>query len=320
MAGRPIVIEFAARTRDFLRGSRDVQASTEDIADELRDATRDADKFEASFTASMKDAERAADRAARNMGRDFKRVEDDLGEVGREAGQEFKQNLGESLASGDLSGVVQDTLGGLVSSLKGPIGGAAVVAAGAAAIAFGQVREDWERMMTALSGSFDNLMSQMQETNRFYQSAGELQQVLNQSVRENAEEWRPVMEAAETLGMTVQEIGLAILQGGDATKDLETKLKRVRDEGTTVSGNAANVAVSSSDSAKAAEVLLRHLRAGGGELADLKADWQTIASAAGVSARAAERQAAALRNARDYAAGLGGRVQGSRNPYQNEPI
>ena len=142
---RPIVIEFAANVRDFLRGSKDVERATEDIADELKDAGRDAERFEREFRESMRDAEKAADKTARNAERDFDRMGDEMGEVGSEAGDEFKQNLSESLSSGDVDSLVQDTLGGVISGLSGFAAVGATAVAGVAALVFNEMQEQAEK-------------------------------------------------------------------------------------------------------------------------------------------------------------------------------
>lgn len=335
MANRPISIEFVAEVAQFLKNARNVEVSVDDIADALMAASSDAKDLERKMSRAMKDAEKdveglervikdipkATDKMADAAKQDFKKVEDAASEAGQEAGEEFRQNLGEAVSSGDLGDILTDTLGGLVSSLKGPLGLAGAAAAAGAAIAIQQVRADWESMMEALGGAFDGLMAQMQETGRYYQSANEQQQILNDAVRENAEEWGPVRENAELLGMTVQDVGLAILEGGDATDDLKAKLLEARDAGTKVVGEGAQTYIHMNDSAKAANELLKWLQEGGGELADLKDDWATIQSASGISARNTEAMAAAMKNARDYAAGLGGRMPGGgRGVYQDQAV
>lgn len=159
---RPIVIEFAANVRDFLRGTRDVERATEDIADELQSATKASDRFEREFEQSMRDAERAAGRTSRGVEKDFDRMGDEMGEVGDEAGQEFKQNLSESLSSGDIDSLVQDTLGGVISGLSGAAAGAAAAVAGVAALVFNEMQEQAEKAaelatntVAAIDGLYD---------------------------------------------------------------------------------------------------------------------------------------------------------------------
>jgi len=144
--GKPIVIEFAAKTRDFLRGTRDVERSTDDIADSLLTAGKDAERFEREFQQSMDAAEREASRTAKSVESDFRDMSGEMGDIGSEGASELRQNMAEGLSSGNLEDVVQGTLGGLVSGLSGVAGGATAVLAGVGAAAVNQIVAHNERV------------------------------------------------------------------------------------------------------------------------------------------------------------------------------
>jgi len=254
MAGRPIVIEFAAKTRDFLRGTKDVERSTEDIADSLQDASRDADRFERDFGGAMKDAERAADRSSRKIGQDFDRAGDEIGEVGREAGQEFQQNLGESLASGNVEDILQDTLGGLVGSLKGPLGIASAGLAAVAAIAFNEVRKQAEETAEFVSGALEDLAGAISATGEILSSEERERAYLEwlDEVQDKLAGWK---ERADAAGVPLDAITESIYFGGDGLSDWVDHLDEIVRAGTTIGGQGNNTYEIQTEQAKEARKL-----------------------------------------------------------------
>lgn len=153
-----IKIPFIADVDGFLRGTRDLEESLDDVADALDDISTAGSDVDAKVGGDLKDAAKTADASAEKISKSFKtafreveaagrtssrkvRAEvDDVGDKGsatlREFSSEAKQNVGETLASFDgsvSSGVdaVQGTVGGLVTAL-GPAGmiGAAVIGVG----------------------------------------------------------------------------------------------------------------------------------------------------------------------------------------------
>ena len=116
MPNKPISIEFTAETDKYEKGLKDAERATEKLGDEIEDLSKSSGK------------------AARGVSDDFDRLGDSAADAGSEVGDEFKQNLGQSLASGDMSALLTDTLGGLVASLKGPVGLAGAAIAGVAPI------------------------------------------------------------------------------------------------------------------------------------------------------------------------------------------
>ena len=144
MANRPVELRFVAEIAQFLRDTKKVQVSTEDIADALVAVSNSGEDLERKLARAMRESERdverleravkdipkATDDMADKADKDFRRFGDDAGDAGKDAGRNLAQNLGEGLSSGDLSDTLQDTLGELVGSISGPVG--AAVAAGAA--------------------------------------------------------------------------------------------------------------------------------------------------------------------------------------------
>jgi hypothetical protein len=165
MASKPrdLVARFLSDVQGFLRGS-------DQMADALEDTVRDLDKVADAGDDSARRLARAYDRAGDEMRRDMadstRSVKGDVADTGKEAGAEFAQNLGQSLASGDSSRIVQDSVGGLIGSLAlaGPLG--AVVAAGGA-IALGlwnafeqKTKEQKEAVLAAAGELYQGLIDQ----------------------------------------------------------------------------------------------------------------------------------------------------------------
>lgn len=107
MAGKGIEIDIAANTRDFQRGTKDVEAALEGVADALDDVSKDAaksgDKIGDELSDGTKDGARKAERAVDGIsdaltdaGRDAKRAGDKIGD-GIEAGAEDAERSVEKL-------------------------------------------------------------------------------------------------------------------------------------------------------------------------------------------------------------------------------
>lgn len=254
---RPIEISFAANVRDFLRKMRGVEDSVDDVAESLDDAAKDADGFERDFTDAMKDAERAAERSGRDIGNSFDGVDDQFGQVGQEAGQEFRQNLGESLSSGNLEDIFQDTLGGLVASMKGPLGLAVGAVAAVAALAFNQARQEAEKLGEFVEGiagavdeQFDVLEGRMTELQRTEQFAEWLE--------ENKNTLQELADVAGVAGVNMNDFAVAAFEGGAEAATIREQLQEAVRAGTTIVGEANPTPVLD-DSAQAASEMMRYL-------------------------------------------------------------
>lgn len=231
MAGRPIVIEFAANVRDFLKGTRDVERATGDIADELKDATRDAERFEREFQQSMRDAEREAGRTSRSVEGDFRDMSGEMGEIGQDAGDEFVSNIGEAVSSGDIGGLIEGTLGGIVGGLKGPVGLAAGALAGVAVVAFQQVREEAERM-AAWSDSWAQGFRDQVAQARDELKQEDIQAGFEQWLADNEESFLKIAGDLEQLGIDANDFATALYAGGEPAQQMMDAINSMRDSST----------------------------------------------------------------------------------------
>jgi hypothetical protein len=146
VANKPIRIEFVAEVAQYLRDTKKLEVSTEDIADALNATTKNAEDLERKLGRAMKGAEKdaeslervlrdlpkATDGAARDIARDFDKIGDEAKTAGKDAGRNLGQSLGEGLSSGDLGGVLQEVLGETLGEISGPASAAIAVGAGIA--------------------------------------------------------------------------------------------------------------------------------------------------------------------------------------------
>jgi hypothetical protein len=223
--GRPIVVEWAANVRDFLKGTGQVEKSVEDVAKELKDATKESGRFEDRFTADMRKAERSADRAAKNIEDDFARAPGKLGEFGSEAGDEFMQNLGESVSSGDVEGLLAGVAGGLVGGLSGPLAFAAGAIGAVAIGVFQKTKEETERLQEEIKERVDTMFSAFLDGAVNFQGQWDDLQ-LQERVKDlldsmSAEEIEEARSAAETLGVPWETMIEAIAGDTDAIALME---------------------------------------------------------------------------------------------------
>lgn len=284
---RPIVIAFAANVRDWLRGTNDVERSLEEISDDLKAAGDDADKFERDFTDAMRDAERAADKAGDNISRDFQtKTAGGFGDAGKEASQEFKQNLGESLASGDIDSIVQDTLGGLVSGLSGPLAAGAAALAALATLAFASVRKEAEELKEfteALAGSLRGLYEQgiMNAT------ALDRLNAFNAFLEDQAEQIDNLGPRFAAAKVESDAYLTSIFQGGPALEAQRAELERIMEESNTLYVTSRGIQGVQSEQYLAAERLLGYLN----EQSDVHTE---IAGQMGTQATASQEMARQL--------------------------
>lgn len=228
--GRPIIIEFGSKVRDFLRGTKKVERSTEDIADSLKDATKDAEKFEREFTSAMDEAARESKNASRKIEKNFDDTGGQLGDIGSEAGDEFVQNIGEAISSGDIEGLLQGTLGGLVGGLKGPIAAAAATLGGLAVIAFQQVRAEAEALTAFYESwqeAFVALVKQTADELTLEEVAAQYQAFLDENYDKIAE-FGPLLDDAQ---IDAETFWKTLFTGGTAAEELLGYLSGIVDQG-----------------------------------------------------------------------------------------
>jgi len=282
---RPIVIAFAANVRDWLRGTGDVEKSLDDISSDLKQAGDDADKFERDFSDAMRDAERAADKAGDNISRDFKtKTKDGFGETGKEASQEFKQNLGESLASGDVSSIVQDTLGGLVSGLSGPLAGAAATLAGLATLAFSSVQKEAEQLKE-FTESLASTLQGLYEQGIMTADKLEKLQAFNQFLEDQADTIDDLSDKFGVAGIASETYLTSLFQGGPALALQREELEKIMEQSNTLYVTNRGIQGVQSDQYLAAERLLGYLNEQGDKQGEIAGQMTTQASASQELAR-----------------------------------
>lgn len=239
---RPIEFTFIADVAKYLREVKKMEVSTEDVADALVATTNSADDLERKLSKAMRAAEQdtegleraikdlpdASRNAARKIDKDMADVEQSMADAGKESAQEFKQNLGESLSSGDLSSIVQDTAGGLVSGLSGPLAGAAAALAGVASLAFGRLQEQAAQAAQLA----DTYLSQMRD--RLGMIQGEIDkgfktQQMQEFVKENIDLFQGINDELVLAGINATDYVTAMYEGGQPLADMEAKLRTQRD-------------------------------------------------------------------------------------------
>jgi hypothetical protein len=322
VANKPIRIEFVAEVANYLRETKKLEVSTEDIADALNATTKNSEDLERKLGKAMrsagKDAEslervlkdipKATDQAADKASKDFDRIGDDARDAGREVGDEFRQNLGESLSSGSMEDLVSDTLGGIVGSMKGPLGLAAAGVAGVGALIFNKLKEDWQSTTEAMKTAAQSLVDMQIEVGRQILFNSEKQKLMQDLVKEDPELWAKVREQAEMLGLTLGDVGDAIFGGEDAMAALKQKLMETVDQGKILNTGADQYGQKLTPAAAAAASILGYLQGQQGEIdkASLALDnYRSIMDDAAYSASILREN---LRMSNDYAAGLGGRA------------
>jgi hypothetical protein len=319
VASKPIRIEFVAEVAQYLRDTKKLEVSTEDIADALNATTKNADDLERKLGRAMKGAEKDAEslkrvlddlpkstgKAAKAADDDFRKIGDDAKEAGREAGQEFRQNLGESLASGNLSDLFSDTLGGLISSLQGPIGIAAAGIGAGALLIFNKLKEDWQATVDAMNTLAQSLVDKQIELGRQFLFQSEKLEVMRGIIKENPELWGKVRVAAEALGYTLDDVAAAMLGGTAEADAFKRKLQDAVQAGTTLEQGTGRISLTGP--ASQALQLLQLMQQTSGAVEGANTEFLNMQSLLGQSATNAQALQNALRNARDYAAGVGGR-------------
>lgn len=288
-SARALVVELVADVKDFVKGT---QEADDALSDFVRDADRDLDKLETAVHGvefdklgreakdAAQDVERAFDNLAREAKQSFRKIDqaadqvnigpmkEKMGEAGSEVGSEFAQNLGESLSSGDLTSLAQDTAGGLIGAFQGIGGGIGIGLAGAAAVAttiFAKIQAEAEakaeRIKTVTASIFDELSGAMKESLEEMTRG----QAYNDFVAgfskdgDLADGMKQMSALARKAGVNVGDIAAAFVNGGPAAETMRKRLTTIKDEGTRISANAKGTQTSMSGSAKAADKLSGYL-------------------------------------------------------------
>jgi hypothetical protein len=238
VAGKPIKIEFIAEVAQYLRDTKKLEISTEDIADALVATSNDAADLERklgrAIRASERDVEslrravgdlpRTTARATSDASDDFKKFGKEASESGRDTGRDFASSLGEGLASGDVSDSLTDALAGTLGNISGPV--SAAVAAGAAiALAlynsFADTSKTQKEKMAEVFGFTDLLTGEVDKLARLTAGIAEL------GGGDEATGWRDAAKYAAELGISAGEV--AELVSGRISPDTEATYLYVKE-------------------------------------------------------------------------------------------
>lgn len=293
---RDVVVRFLADTREFLRGTQNVERAYDDMA---RSADHVADEGEDSARRLARAYERAGDKVKRESKATSKATQDAYADAGREAGDEFAQNLGESLSSGDISGLLSGTLGGLVGTFGkgGPIA-LALGALGAVGVGvFQALSAAAEQAAADAQAAFDDIQDNASDSAR-------LTNFLTSRFGGTAKGWEQIAAYAEASGIAAKDIAYALSVGGPRARDMADRFDAIARKAYETDGV---------------------LDASNSKLIDGADDLRDRADAMERAARAAQTQATALGqsnqylrdSARYYAAayGKGSSVYNSQVPY-----
>ena len=307
MPNKPINFEFTSDTDKYEKGLKDAERATRKLGDDIEDLPDSSGK------------------AARGIKSDMDKVEDEMADAGKEGAQEFKSNLGESLASGDLSTILQDTMGGLVSGLSGPLAGAAAVFAGVAALGFQQVQKKAEEVAAAT----ESIMGLMRD--RFGMIEAEMDKAfkrgqLKEFVTENIDLFQKLTPQLERMGVGADEYSSAMLEGGAAAKAMEERIRGILQAHTTMEGPLGHQRPVYDDIAQAAQATLTALTDQKGahkdaaaeaatydtimnhssqSVANIRKDWEWIAKQKPVTLEVKQKTIAAYGTANPYGVGGG---------------
>lgn len=200
-----------------IRETQDLQRAEDELA---RNTATTADKVAASWREMARDV----DTSGQHIDRTVTEVDHDtrakLGDTGKEAGNEFVQNLGESVSSGDLSSIAQDTAGGLASTfgMAGPIGVAFAGLATGASLIFAGIQAHAQKVSEATSAAFDDLISASDKESKFRNQVTALYGDFQGGIVE-------LGKLAEQTGVPMQDIADALTGGGRAAQKLQEQIR-----------------------------------------------------------------------------------------------
>jgi chromosome segregation ATPase len=191
--------------------------------------------------------------------------------------------------------------------MKGPLGLAAAGVAGVGALLFNKLKEDWQTTADALKNTAQGLVDMQIEVGRQLLFNTERQKVMQDLVKQDPEFWSKTREVAESLGLTLEDVGDAILGGQDAMDALKQKLKDTVGESDVLNESAVQYGPKLTPGAAKAAELLGYLDQAGDKAEESADQFWTMESVLGRSSANAKALQENLRLARDYAAGIGGR-------------
>lgn len=245
-----VSLSVASDTKDFLNGiKRGVVQPLEDVSDVLQDVAKDGDRAGEQLEDSMRDAQKDTvklsrdydelNRKVREAGRSGREFDSGMregmtgaGEAVREFGDEAKQNISETFSSfrgepEDFAQIVQDTFGGVISSL-GPLGMAAG-AAGALGIgliltAFEQGKISEQEFRERVAGLADTLIETGGEGAEAMQAVADRMRDLVSPTEDGAMSLDKIRRMAEDSGVEFSELAQAYAHAGG---DLEAYIREV---------------------------------------------------------------------------------------------
>ncbi len=288
---RDLLVRFLADVNPFVRDTDKVQRAYEDVAREQDDLARNGDQAARKLSSSY---QRAADKISRDIKTSGKETKTTLKDTGKEAGQEFVANLGESISSGDLSGVLSGTAGGLASTfgLAGPIGIAFAGLATVGATVFAGLSAAAKQAAQDAQTAFDELISGADRESRLRSRLESLFGSYQEGLIE-------LGKLSDLTGVSIADIADGLAYGGTKATELEGYLGKVRDAGTRtttgLSGGRAGQGLTKvlDDSANAANTLRGYL--------------ERASAATDGAAKAEARRADALRTSASYFAAAYGK-------------
>lgn len=218
---RDLVVRFLSDVKGFLNGTDRMEEALRDVA---RDEERLADAGEDSARRLTRAYDRAADEMVRDQRRAHRDVREGFADTGKEAGQEFTQNLGEAISSGDVSGLLGDTAGGLAATFgaTGKVGAAFAALAGVAAVTWAAIQQDAEKTKEVALAAFDSITTQADKRARL-NSALEAQYG---SVMEGLE---AIQKMSDSTGIDVERIKDAFAAGGPEARKMAEQAERIKE-------------------------------------------------------------------------------------------
>jgi hypothetical protein len=218
---RDVVVKFLNDTAQFLRGTDQMSDAYDDLADDQREL---ANQGERSARELARAYDTAGDKIARDAQQSGRKVKRAYGDVGKEAGQEFASNLGESISSGDLSGLAGGTAAGLAGTFgaTGPIGAALTLLGVAGATAFAKIKTAAEEAGQAANDAFEQILSRASDEEK-------LRSRLELYFGSYEEGLAKIAQLSEDTGIPLAEIGDALIKGGAPARALADEAERMAD-------------------------------------------------------------------------------------------
>jgi hypothetical protein len=168
------------------------------------------------------------------------------------------------------------------------------------------LKEDWQATTEAMKTAAQGLVETQIALGRELLFNTERQKAMQDLVKEDPELWSKIRVQAETLGLTLEDIGNAIFGGEEAMEALRQKLMGVVGESDALNESAGQYGPKLTPAAAAAAEILGYLRGQEGEIDAATEAWKNYKSVLDESVGAAANLKGNLYWAHQYAAGLGG--------------